>query len=302
MGASIFYALEQSDQQFLATLKDSIRNGCRFTSDYSGMECFGGALAILQNEILHRGLSEVPSLHLVRSGDRSEISRKVLLGMKGPGSPHCVFGDMTISPRLKSSDKEMLESFVRQGHKTYTQCIGRGLKEREAVATSNAEVLSNAAQWMKDMNAQLTQDNRLDVKAWCYTCEKSCSVFLQPSSDSSLRAAVGGVECRDWSVRGNRRQLCGDTCVTFLQFLWERYKSDDDFFVIECTLHFDESAVEALVGDKFNVEAHTFSRGKPWSCRAVLPPRQRRQVKEPGHFPTYPQQTLADPSFHLCCF
>ena len=65
--------------------------------------------------------------------------------------------------------------------------------------------------------------------------------------------SVAGVNCYDFSSMGARKQYLGKSGPAFVVWAAERWLADEDFFIAECVVGFDDEALADLMDGKFKM-------------------------------------------------
>ncbi|CAK0850140.1 unnamed protein product [Prorocentrum cordatum] len=156
-----------------------------------------------------------------RSGDLLQSCRKLLAHNQFTKGRCCIFGD--VLTRMKDAFKLEVNRVIAD-HKDEDLDLGHGTRSIE-------DDLLKAL-----MNAQSAYGrNMRAVRAWCFKCEKTCTVFGEdcdngprPPEVGRIRVHVAGVICTFWSQRGTMKKLLGESTTAFMERLLERTIERED--------------------------------------------------------------------------
>lgn len=223
----------------------------RVTSDFSGMgaEIMSGinVLGALHREGKQFTSSVEPPLKFIRAADIEPTCRS-FLDKYGSHGPSCIFGDymekVTQTSRIQAAD---LHAVAMDDYKALL---------RDAVPPAEARKKAGHKFMQAMLDMVFSPSFKLRSRVHCYKHQCRCLAWDEDGKnyELGLRGNFAGVICQQWSTRGSRNEFLDlNTAELLAYYLRERYDSDDDYAIVECTRLFDSDvfSMHSKIIDKF---------------------------------------------------
>ena len=205
--------------------------------------------------------------------DVREPQRRALMAAH-PGPSH-VFGDVLegIKQPWRSRLQQVANEKLRAGKKVIQQqqTLGESVGDKAEQLQSATVPEVTGAKATRDALAQemladlddILQDAQFESAAWCFKCEKACSLLPTCASGtvSKLWIEAAGVPCLAWSNmrRASLAEWLHETSLPTLAWLrWLKW-SRPDCVVIECVGRFDWQTAAHWLGNGYHHTSFTFS-------------------------------------------
>lgn len=237
---------------FGARLADALRDrGLCIRTDYSGM---GSAEEAIKQA--SKAIEEVYDLSLKgrimsqRAGDMLMVCQKILAMHVGEAKPQCIHGNML--DRMSPKDRAHFQRLRKKSLQRAESRADAGEARNAAFQVEGRKFLYQAMDFILPVSqGDISAAKRASAK--CMVHQRSCPVLPPRPHKDMILMNVSGINCYDWSSMGLRKQWLGDSAVAFAQWARERYVGGEDFIVVECTLGFDDEALEHVLKKRFTL-------------------------------------------------
>ena len=225
-----------------------MKSGINVTSTFSGMATESQCCRQLEESLLCRSLlGHSNGFNCALACDCDETARTAILHQqKDKFQPSCL--QCNVLDRLSSESRSQIEDIALQQHIRL-----RDLKH--TIFKNNAE----KKEAMTNLGIQFTENLHrvLQGATWATTvlCQqhgKSCP--MPQMNPECIWMEVGGSCCWDYSNRGNRDMVCGQSVVYLLTWLYWIKKFGPDLVWHECTAKFSDGIIVRVLSEEYFVE------------------------------------------------
>ena len=215
----------------------NMQRGVTMTTHFSGMDCPAHAVHGIENAFkkMRPDLGHVPGVTMLSACERDKRALQCLRALhKSPdfqkhASQH-VFQDIEamVTEQALSQAKDVVSR-----HAT-TKPAGKAASHEKAAAWD----------MVREVLEILLADDAFKPGCSCMVHQRTCGVFPGPSDGDEMFLEMAGTPCVDFSRRGKRQQVWGETCLPLCIWMAWFLKSGVPLACHECTVEFPDWLLE----------------------------------------------------------